>query len=655
MGLHVRVEFDEGAVSELEGPDVAVVRVELWQAMSELFDLVVRLRAPTAQLDTSAVAGKHVVVHLDREDGDGVPERFLPRVAGLVRRATQLVAGGPGELSTYELAVAPPHHLLGLHRGQHIQQHKTAPEMLARVVKYHNEQGSRPIADAIDATHGARRREYTVQYGERHLDFVRRVLAEDGIAFYYAGEGLADLRLVSSTSADRGAATQIALPYRPKSDALRGPEDAVLAIEHGPRLRTTRQLVRDYHFDNPRFHPSAQAATEPLASEVSGSVVYEEGALHAFDAATDTNSLLDGAPLDAVATRRLEGERRDHAAVTCRTTCPLPVGAVLTVTGEHPLADAELTVVGAASILEYAEDAGGGRVTRLHRVSCIPARLDFRPRRLPKPRIHGMQRATVVGSEHIDVDEHGRVLLAFYWDLYGDRITDPRAAPLRLTRRVAVSQSWAGPGHGFLAVPRAGDEVLIAYIDGDPDEPVVVGRLYNGHNPAQVGLPADRTQSLWRTQSSPEATGFHEIRFEDANGREELHVEAERLYTRKVKGSESTSVGGSRSLTVGEDQSLRIGGDFATTVDGNIHEKCNRSRLDTNTTIIDTRQRFDNSRAHKVLTSSLDFNVYGPFVVEAQSVSIESPKITLKAGGSSIEIVDGCITIKAGSVKLVSG
>ncbi|MCC6523980.1 MAG: type VI secretion system tip protein VgrG [Polyangiaceae bacterium] len=654
MGLHFRLEFEDGSPGELDGPGFTVTEVELWQAMSELFHLAVRFRSPAPHVELRQLLGQRVVAHLLRDDAGHAPEHYLPRVAGIVRHARQLVAGEPGALSTYELVIAPALSLLDLHRGSYIQQRVTAPELVARHFELHNRTSSRKLEPAIDATHGSRRREYVVQYGERNLDHVRRILAEEGIAFYFAGDALRDLKLVSDTTEDRAAAEGIRLPYRPASDALLHDDDVVLEVETGPALRPTHELLRDYHFDNPQFRAEGAASTVPVPGEESLDYVYEEGALHVFDPATKLDRLMEDADRTRRAHERLQAQRRDHAVVTCRTSCPLPVGGVLTVTGEHPMADTELTIVESTTLLRYAEDATGGRVTRLHRARSIPASFPFRPRHLPKPRIHGVQRATVIGPEHINVDEHGRVVLMFYWDVAGDGITEARGTNLQLTRRVPVAQSWAGSGHGFLAVPRAGDEVLVAYVDGDPDEPVVVGRVYHGTNRVAVALPRDRTQSLWRTESSPEATGFHEIRFEDANGREELHVEAERLYTRKVKGSESTAVGGSRSLVVGGDQSVRIGGDFVTHVAGMRYTKSADDFLVSDGAAdVTCGTRAENTTGkHSMHAGTMRIQVDGALAAEAGSVTIEASTITLRAGGSSIEITDGAITIKAGTVSI---
>jgi type VI secretion system secreted protein VgrG len=240
----------------------------------------------------------------------------------------------------------------------------------------------------------------------------------------------------------------------------------------------------------------------------------------------------------------------------------------------------------------------------------------------------------VAGGEEIDVDEHGRVVVVFQWDDHWDEWKGPPGTTDPPTRRIAVTQGWAGPQRGLLTIPRLGDEVVVAYIDGDPDEPVIVGRLYNGRNEAAVDLPGDRTQSVWRTQSSPEGDGFHELRFEDKKGAEELHIEAQRLHTRLVKGDEQIDVGGGRTIHVGGSQIVKIGANLDIHAEGNITETADGShRIRASTTAVESSQRLEKTN--------------GPHDIVASTVTIQATRIDLVAGGSAIRITGDSIIITA--------
>jgi type VI secretion system secreted protein VgrG len=385
---------------------------------------------------------------------------------------------------------------------------------------------------------------------------------------------------------------------------------------------------------------------------------------------------------------------------------------VLTVTGDHAVAGTPMTVVRARTLVETPDESRGGHVTQEHRLWCVQASHPYRPRPIPKPRIHGIQRATVVGPEHIHVDEHGRVLLAFFWDISTDEVSDPQATDLRPTRRVPVSHGWAGPSHGFVTLPRCGDEVLVAYIDGDPDEPVVVGRVYNGVNRGEVKLPDDATQSLWRTQSSPAMDGFHEIRFEDKSGGEELHIEAQRLHTRLVKGAEQVNVQGNRDITVdctetevihenhsrtvdgdetvavGGNRAVKIKGDHTRKVDGTetivvdgtrdltvggnqmdhfgadwlseASGSIGRNALHHGTVVSGQANVFCASRkeetkgAHDIKAGTVLVNADQTFTVLSGAVAIIADSIDLVAGGSAISIDAGGVTITGALVRINS-
>jgi type VI secretion system secreted protein VgrG len=213
-------------------------------------------------------------------------------------------------------------------------------------------------------------------------------------------------------------------------------------------------------------------------------------------------------------------------------------------------------------------------------LTCIPHRVPYRPlRRTPRPVIHGAQTATVVGgsSKEIDVDNHGRVHVQFHWDRKG-----PRSE--KSSCRVRVAQNWAGKGWGLIAHPRIGQEVLVEFLEGDPDRPIVTGRVYNAEQVPPYALPSLDTQTGIKSRSSPagSASNFNELRFEDKKGSEEIFLQAEKDLNALIKHDETrtidqnqtiTLVHGNRSITLneGNDQLTAMKGDIAVTAPAGEH------------------------------------------------------------------------------------
>jgi type VI secretion system secreted protein VgrG len=293
-----------------------------------------------------------------------------------------------------------------------------------------------------------------------------------------------------------------------------------------------------------------------------------------------------------------------------------------------------------------------------HRLHCVPLSQPHRPVLLPRPRIIGTQTAFVVGEpgREIDVDGHGRVCLKFHWDRRSDTFGT--------TRRVRVSQGWAGPGYGFVCLPRVGDEVVVEFLDGDPDQPLVVGRVHNGVAVAPQTLPEQQTRSTWRSRSSPGGDGFNEITLEDAAGAELVHLHAQRdaeVVVRNdarihVGGHVDSNVKGNATGGVKGDGALTVQGDVDVTIGGNLDVTAANIDASANKIVFSAMgARVDESAAHHV---SAD----GPFTVSAGATVFVTPlfivmsqAISLAAAGSLIEMGERGITIKSSGPVTING
>ena len=294
----------------------------------------------------------------------------------------------------------------------------------------------------------------------------------------------------------------------------------------------------------------------------------------------------------------------------------LTTGSLFGLTG-YPIdsENREYLVTATAFSIEgpHYESQGGSGAAELFRgrVAAIDSKCPFRSQcGTPRPTVPGPQTAIVVGKdgEEIWTDEYGRVKVQFHWDRDGK--DDENSSCW-----VRVAQMWAGAKFGAINIPRIGDEVVVDFLEGDPDRPLITGRDYNADNLPPYALPANKTQTGIKSRSSKGGNpdNFNEIRFEDKKGKEELHIQAERDMSTHVKRNQSTSVDGDQTITVTGNQSVTIQGKGKSPVHS--------------TTSVTGKHTFDAS----------------------DTIKIQAPtSITLECGGSSIVMVPGTITFTAG-------
>jgi type VI secretion system secreted protein VgrG len=351
-----------------------------------------------------------------------------------------------------------------------------------------------------------------------------------------------------------------------------------------------------------------------------------------FDFPGDYKQTTEG---DRYAMTRLEELHAARSRVDAEANARgLLVGALFTLS-EHPVdtANRDYLVVSLDAVIRSHELESGtaeaGEVFRC-RFSAIESDRPFRaPRVTRKPSVHGAQTATVVGKdgEEIWTDTYGRVKLRFHWDRYSPGNEESSCW-------VRVSQAWAGSGFGSMHIPRIGQEVLVEFLEGDPDRPIVTGRVYNFDNMPPYELPMKQTQSGIKSQSTLGGTtqNFNEIRFEDKKGEEELFLHAEKTQTTKVKGSQSISVDGSRSISVGGDESTSVKGKRSATI-----EKDETQTFHANRTMEVTGTNTDT--VHKSHTGT--FNAGRNVTVNA------SPDVLAVNGANKQVTIDGEYTVSS--------
>ncbi|MFO0610951.1 MAG: type VI secretion system tip protein TssI/VgrG [Polyangiaceae bacterium] len=552
------VELDYEGAQAADSDALRVVHFDVREAISRLFRVEVRCLSHSDAIDIAGLVGRRASLRMGRFR-TASPTMRTRVFSGVVAYAELSHAVPTGE-STYRVRIEPELGLLAHRGGCRVFQACTLPEIVRKV-----------LADAgVEATWridepSYRKLEYRVQYNETDLAFVERLLVEAGISYFFSDEnGHSDLVMAD---APHLGAHRAALPFI--DNASLTPHHEYLTDVHvAHAVASTAHRVRDYDARNPGYRPTGTALADGTTRRAPpgldqyrhapGYSVVETPARTPHNPIGDDRGVFRSDEAFANARARLalqavHAARREVRFVT--NTADLSPGTVFGVSNHpHPelperakLLALEATLRGVPQTDEWSFSGRAALADAPYRPS---AETD-------KPRVLGPQTAIVVGpkGEEIHVDELGRVRVQFHWDRSGEFgvLDDQSSCWLR------VSQGWAGASYGMMAIPRVGHEVLVAFLDGDPDQPLVVGRLYNETEKLPYALPRDKTVSTWKSLSSPRSDGFNEIKFDDARGRELVYVQAERDMTKLVKHDESISVGVNRSANVGSVDTISVG------------------------------------------------------------------------------------------------
>ncbi len=529
----------------------AVTRFELREAMSELFELTVELLLPDPALDMKSVVGQLVRVAL-------AGEPFQQTIEGIIRRARQL-SSEPTGTSRYEIIVVPPLWLTTRRKDHRIFQNLSVIDIVGQVLSGYD--GRIDAPQNLCGDHSPR--EYTVQYGETDHDFIFRILAEEGITSLFDH----DQQLTSQPAPSQSPTSRWTLlddttamsleldgtiPFVPPTgQSFTRPH--VRALVMTSDIETSTVALRDYDWEKPSFVLKS-------AVDTGDTLFASEGKLEAYG--YEVGLFANDEVGKQRATEILQSDRALRRTFACETSFALAPGTRMGISG-HPSDEVNGDALVIRSRSSGHVDQGGA--TRMsHVLECIPASTFFRPKRRPKARIFGTQTAFVVGKQisqdEIDVDKFGRVKVHFTWDR---RDTSFEGKP---TRFIRVSHGWAGQGYGFVMLPRVGDEVIIAYLEGDPDEPIIVGRVHNTvyTTPLNLADAGEHTVSMWKSKSSPADPGSSEdrynlVRMQDKSGAEMLELRAQRDFKHETLHDSSAKVGHNQSIAVVGSQSTSAG------------------------------------------------------------------------------------------------
>lgn len=531
-----------------------VRHVRLREALDTPFDGSLQLLCD-ADISTAELVGADATLTITRGDTSRT-------FRGEITRA-DVRAGSQGTVAFVRFE-SP---LARLDRGHHhrIFQGVTPLEIVRELVAQVGPLGDGvAIAVATDAAGPTSPREYCVQYDETDLAFVRRLLEDEGRAWFVSDDGTSPTLHIVEGNASYAAPAGADGIYRIIEDRFdEASEESVQSLALHVQGRTVGVVERAWewggtpHVAEARSTAAGSAQPDPEAAATHHLQHLRRGSA----ADVTTSAQREYQRLDV---RRFGGAGRSNAtafAAGTRVTIVTPPGdeIALLLTGVEHVGDCpEAELAGGAG----AATAGPNYANTFE---CRPLDVPYRPQRqTPRPKIHGLQTAVVVGpaKEEIHTDEHGRIRVRMHWDRAGTPDVDASCW-------IRVAQSWAGNGWGSMVIPRVGMEVLVAFLDGDPDRPLCVGCVYNGAHRPPNALPDERTKSTFRSSSTPGGEGYNELTFEDAAGAEQVYVRAQRDLSTQVLRNESRSVGADQSIHIGHDQSVTIDGDQHVTLKGN--------------------------------------------------------------------------------------
>ena len=553
----------------LELPDnaanVRVTSARGEEAMSSLFRFDVSILAgpdegfPRRVIDTAATFTMHF---------DGAPVRAIHGIVGGCRA----VGRDRSDMTNFELRIVPRMARLKKRRTSRIFQDMTTREIVEQVLAVSKIPNRWLLARSLPT------RAYCVQYDETDYAFVTRLCAADGIFFSFdhpladstPGQPTNEIICFSDTAEGYGSMGGRAdLRFRPPGGdggALATEEDQVQHFQLRHVMRSKRVLFRRFDFQKPpiplRDAASLDDTKAPAEHNESMRGCVDDGATIYEHQHTREEALLDPLPAQTA----LEAENADATLAEGETAGRRLVPGWRFRLLDHilPETDGEYAVTSCKLECHSPLWAQAGQPIYRNQFTAVPASVPFRPAR-PRRRVRqSLETATVVGpvGEEIYTDELGRVKVQFHWDLQG-RFNDKSSCWLR------VLQPWAGAGYGTQFLPRVGHEVLVGYIDGDSDRPVVLGSLHNGVNATPFSFPRDNTRSGIKTWTSPQGQGGHELMFEDRAGSELVALRSNR--TMQISAAEDSTLSAERDLRIstGGDRDDEVLGDAAARVAGN--------------------------------------------------------------------------------------
>ncbi|MCD1609983.1 type VI secretion system tip protein TssI/VgrG [Stutzerimonas kunmingensis] len=611
--------------------DLQVLAFSGREAISQPYRFDLELVSELPDLDLQALLHKPAFLAFDPA-GMGIH--------GLVHRIAQGESGK--RLTRYRVTLVPQLAYLAHRTNQRIFQHLSVPQIIAQVLEEHGIQANAYRFQLGPVIYPPR--EYCVQYDETDLHFIQRLCEEEGIHYHFEHSTRGHVLVFGD---DQTSFARLGQPTAYLQDnGMTADEPVIKRFAVRVATRTSRVSRRDYDFEQPRLLMGAAYRAEPAQASNS------QPDLEDYDYPGRFTERARGKQLSQ---RALERHRSDCRLAEGSSDQPSLVSGHLLEISDHPrrewndlwlltevLHEGKQPQVLEESITNNVDTGDGFAQGYRNRFSATPWDIPFRPPlNHPKPKVLGSQTAVVTGpaGEEIHCDEYGRVRVQFHWDREG-QADDKTSCWLR------VSSSWAGDRYGGIAIPRVGMEVLVTFLEGDPDQPLVTGCLYHKEHQVPYDLPANKTRTVFKTLSSPSGGGYNELRIEDRKGAEQIYLHAQRDWDENIEHDQKIRVGHERHDTVEANSYSEFRAEEHLIVAG---DRKVEVKPDDHLTVGQT-QHIKLGTAHLTKAGrEIHLKAGQKMVIEA---GIE---LTLKAGGSFIKLDPGGITVSGPLARINAG
>ena len=617
--------------------DLLIAEMAGHEAMSQLFEFRLRLLSSRDDIDPRRIIGKPAILRIEAGDTRHMGgERHWNGVVSRFQRTGRASSAEGEDLYAYECDIVPWFWFMTQHEDCRIFQGKTVREIIEAIFEEFDYSDFR-----FDLHEDHPALDYCTQYHETTFDFISRLVEREGIHYYFRHDDAEESRhLLVFTDHNRGnpALEPSTLPFHHEGTAE--DYDAIRTLALDQQMRTRKVTLGDWDFERKRL----LRENTPTVLSIGADRDLERYRYPGAFVDPEVGKYRSRVVMEA----EEAGHMRFRGDSQVRTLAP---GHTFTLE-DHPFDEFNIEYM-VLSVWHHGRNNLGndGAAEYGNEFTLHPHAVTWRaPLSTPKGLVRGPQTALVTGpaGEELHVDQHGRIKVQFHWDRQG-QYDDHSSCWVR------VAQAWAGNGYGTMFIPRVGMEVVVDFLEGDPDQPLVTGCVYNGINKPPYDLPAHATRSTIKTLSSKGGGGTNELRFEDKKGSEEVFLQAQKALNVQVKANEHHQVGGSLDLKVGDyrkttieaNDHLHVKGDQGIAVQGQM-----------TVAVVDGPLEFQSGSEAKLLSkakmevaSKQEIAIHGgtQLVMEANGL------ISLKVGASGIVIDPSGVSVVGPMIKQNSG
>ncbi len=609
--------------------ELLLQRFDGHEGISSLFQFSLNMHSENRSISFDSIVGKKATIKVMLKDGK---ERYIN---GLINSFSQagstMMEGGttPKMLYHYNATLVPWFWMLTRTTDCRIFQNQKVPDIIKTIFQEYgfNDFDLNRLQGNYDP------REYCVQYRESSFNFVSRLMEEEGIFYFF--EHTQDkhiLVLGDAPSIFKPSTLHPSVSYK-TIIGLDEDNDVITEFQIGQEVRPGKYTVNDFNFELPKVN---------LTSIVSGK---DARKFEVYDYPGEYKTKGEG---ERIAGIRMQEEETPVTTATGSSICRGFTPGFTMNLKDHYRRDLNKAYV-ITSVFHtcdlgatYRSEGGGQDFLYVNQFEFLPHPTPYRPARVtPIPIVHGSQTAMVVGpaGEEIYVDNYGRVKVQFHWDRLG-KYDDKSSCWMR------VSQNWAGKQWGAMFIPRIGQEVIVDFLEGDPDRPIITGRVYNANSMPPYSLPDEKTKSTIKTYSYKGGGGFNELRFEDKKGSEQVFIHGQKDMDFRLKNDYKTFVGNESHTIVKSDQMAEVRADNHLTVKGNNNEKIGGSASRNVSMNIDEK-----AGMKYAMDAGMEIHLKSGMTLTMES----GVSLTLKVGGNFINISPVGIAIQGTMVLINSG